>query len=191
LQEDTAIGIVFAGMLALGIVLIATSRSFATDLQHILIGNILAVGATDLGLIALLGIIVLGVIGALYKEFLLISFDPNLADALRLPSEGLRLLLLVLISVTIVMGVQAVGVALVSATLVTPAATARLLTNRLHWMMGYAAALAVGCGIVGLYMAWYWSIPASAAVVLLMTLCFGLAFLFAPHKGYVWHWRRT
>jgi manganese/iron transport system permease protein len=186
LQEDTAIGIVFAGMLALGIAIISNSRSFATDLQHIIIGNILAVSDTDLLLMLLIGGIVLLVTALLYKELLIVSFDPTLAETLRLPNESLRLLLLVVIAVTIVIGVQAVGVAMVAATLVTPAATARFLTNRLHWMMGIGALIGIGCGIVGMYMAWHLQIAASAAIVLLMTLVFGLVFLFAPRRGYVW-----
>ncbi len=186
LKEDTAIGIVFAGTLALGIALISSQRSFATDLQHILIGNILAVGWDDLLLMVLIGGAVLLITALLYKEMLVISFDPTLAQTLRLPGERLRILLLVLLAVTIVVGVQAVGVALIAAALVTPAATARFFTQRLHHMMFLSAAIAAVSGILGMYAAWHLEVAASAAIVLVMTALFGLAFLFAPRRGYIW-----
>ena len=186
LKEDTAIGIVFAGTLALGIALISSQRSFATDLQHILIGNILAVGWDDLLLMVLIGGAVLLITALLYKEMLVISFDPTLAQTLRLPGERLRILLLVLLALTIVVGVQAVGVALIAAALVTPAATARFFTQRLHHMMFLSAAIAAISGILGMYAAWHLEVAASAAIVLVMTALFGLAFLFAPRRGYIW-----
>lgn len=186
LQEDTAIGIVFAGMLALGVAIISTTRSFATDLQHILIGNILAVTTDDLWIIFIMGLIVLLFIILLYKELLIISFDQTLAQTLQLPSETLRILLLVLLAVTVVIGVQAVGVALIAATLVTPAATARFFVKRLHHLMILSAGIASSAGVIGMYIAWHLNIAASAAIVLTMTAIFGLAFLFAPERGYVW-----
>lgn len=186
LQEDTATGIVFAGMLALGIGIISSSRSFATDLQHILIGNILAVSELDLGLMLLTGTLVIGLVAVLYKELLVVSFDPSLARTLHLPGEGLRMLLLVLLAVTIVVGARAVGVAMVTATLITPAATARLFTKRLHHLMLLAAFMGSVCGVAGMYLAWHLNIAASAAIVLVMTGVFILAFLFAPGRGYAW-----
>lgn len=186
MQEDTAIGIVFAGMLALGIGIISSTRSFATDLQHVLIGNILAVTSDDLTLMVIMSVVVMGIVVLLYKEFLLISFDPGLAQTLRLPAESLRILLLVLMAVTIVIGVQAVGIAMISATLVTPAATARLFTNQLWRMMLLSAAIGSTCGVIGMYLSWHTGIAPSATIVMLMTGTFALAFLFAPNKGYVW-----
>jgi manganese/iron transport system permease protein len=186
LQEDTAIGIVFAGTLAFGIALISTSRSVATDLQHILIGNILAVGEQDLLYMALISLVVLLIIGLLYKELLIISFDQTLAQSLQLPSETLRILLLVLLAITVVVGVQAVGVTLVAATLVTPAATARFFVKRLHTMMLLSAFIASVSGMIGMYIAWYQGIAPSATIVLTMTAFFVLAFFFAPNTGYFW-----
>jgi manganese/iron transport system permease protein len=186
LQEDTAIGIVFAGMLALGIALISSARSFATDLQHILIGNILAVGESDLWMMAGISLFVLLIIILLYKELLLISFDQTLAQTLQLPSESLRILVLVILAITVVVGVQAVGVALIAATLVTPAATARFFVKRLHWMMLVSALIAASSGVIGMYIAWYQGIAPSATIVLTMTFFFLLAFLFAPNTGYFW-----
>jgi len=186
LAQDTAIGIVFTGMLALGIGIISKNQTFAVDLSHVLVGNILAVSGDDLAVIGLIALVVLGVIVAFYKEFLLASFDPTLVQTLRLPGETLRLVLLVLLAVTIVIGVQVVGVALVAAMLVTPAATARFFVRRLHHLMLLAALLGALSGVVGLYLAWHLAMAASAAIVLTMTALFLLAFCFAPGKGYVW-----
>jgi ABC-type Mn2+/Zn2+ transport system permease subunit len=186
LAEDTAIGVIFAGMLALGIGIISSSQNYAADLTHILIGNILAVNAQDLNLIFLIGVLVLAVLVLLYKELLVISFDLTLAQTLRLPGEALRLTLLVLLALTIVIGVQAVGIALVAAMLVTPAATARFFVQRLHHMMILAAIIGSSSGIVGMYLSWYLNIAPSAAIVLSMTAIFLLAFFFAPGRGYIW-----
>ena len=108
------------------------------------------------------------------------------AQTLRLPGETLRLTLLVLLALTIVVGVQAVGVALVAAMLVTPAATARFLVKRLHYMMVVAAVIGSLSGIVGMYLAWHLRVAPSAAIVLTMTMIFLLAFFLAPGKGYIW-----
>lgn len=186
LAQDTAIGIVFAGMLALGIAIISKNQTFAVDLSHVLVGNILAVSVDDLTIIALIAVVISGVTFIFYKEFLLASFDTTLVQTLRLPGETLRLALLVLLAVTIVIGVQVVGVALVAAMLVTPAATARFFTRRLHHMMLLGAFIGALCGVVGLYLAWHLAVAASATIVLTMTVAFLLAFFVAPGKGYIW-----
>src|SRR5512144_1766578 len=110
IKEDTAIGIIFAGMFALGIALISTVRSYTVDLTHFLFGDVLGVGASDLVLIGAFGAVILLVV--FVKEFVLISFDPLLAATLRLPNRLLEYLLLVLIAMTIVVSLQTVGVAL-------------------------------------------------------------------------------
>ena len=119
-------------------------------------------------------LLVLGVIGALYKEFLVLAFDPTLAVVLRLPRGLLRYLQLVLIAVTIVVSLQTVGVALMVAMLVTPAATAYLLTKRLPVMMGIAGLIAAVSGVVGLYLSYYLSIASGSAIVLTCTAIFGI-----------------
>ena len=135
LQEDTAIGIVFAGAFALGVAMISTASNYAVDLTHILFGDVLGVSTTDLWVMLVLGLVVLGAIVAFYKEFLVLTFDPVLALVLRLPATALRYLLLGVIALTVVTSLQTVGIALVLAMLVTPAATAQLLTRRLPPMM--------------------------------------------------------
>jgi manganese/iron transport system permease protein len=176
IKEDTAIGIIFAGMFALGIALISTVRSYAVDLSHFLFGDILSVSPQSLWLILIFGGLVLLIIFAFYKEFLTLSFDPILAATLRLPVGFLNNLLLGLIAVTVAVSLQTVGVALMVAMLVTPAATAYLLTQRLPRMMGLAAVFASFSGIIGLYLSYYLSIASGAAIVLTATFFFLVAF---------------
>ncbi len=177
LKEDTSIGIVFAGMFALGIALISTVRSYAVDLTHFLFGDVLGVSSQDLFTILIFGIIVLVAIWAFYKELLTISFDPLLAATLRMPVKFLNNLLLVLIAITVSVSMQIVGVALMVAMLVTPAATAYLLTKRLPRMMLLAAIVAILSSIVGLYVSFYLGISSGAAVVLACTIFFVIAWL--------------
>jgi len=186
IKEDTAIGIVFAAALALGVALISSVRTYAVDLTHIMFGNVLGVSPTDLWLIAGLGAAVLLTILAFYRQFLVIAFDPVLAATQRLPVERLRMLLLLLIALTIVVSLQTVGVGLVAAMLVTPGATAYLLTRRLPTMMMVAALIGAVASISGLYLSYYVNIASGAAVVLVATALFTAVFLFAPERGIVW-----
>lgn len=186
LKEDTAIGIIFAGMFALGIALISTVRSYAVDLVHVLFGNVLGVSPGNLWLIGVMGTAVIVTIIVFYKEFIVLSFDPVLASTLRLPATALHYLLLVLIAITIVVALQTVGIALMVAMLVTPAATAYLLTRRLPWMMVLSAGIGALSGIIGLYFSFYVSVASGAAIVLVCTAFFLLTFLFAPGRGWLW-----
>lgn len=183
IKEDTAIGIIFAGMFALGIALISTVRSYAVDLSHFLFGNVLSVSSQSLWLILLFGGLVLLIIFAFYKEFMTLSFDPILATTLRLPVGLLNNLLLALIAVTVAVSLQTVGVALMVAMLVTPAATAYLLTHRLSRMMILAAIFASLSGVIGLYLSYYLSIASGAAIVLTATIFFMVAFAWKKVRG--------
>jgi ABC-type Mn2+/Zn2+ transport system permease subunit len=185
-QEDTAIGIVFAGSFALGVALMSTVQGYAVDLTHILFGDVLGVTTTDLWWTFALSVTVAAVIVAFYKEFLVLTFDPTLALMLRLPARFLRYLLLVLIAVTIVGSLQTVGIALMLAMLVTPAAAAQLLTRRLPWMMLVGAAIGVFSNVTGLYLSFYVNTAAGPTMVLTATLIFALVFLFAPQRGMLW-----
>ena len=183
IKEDTAIGIIFAGMFALGIALISTVRSYSVDLAHFMFGDVLGVTPADLLLISIFGAIILITILAFYKEFVLISFDPILATTLRLPVRLLEYLLLILIAVTIVVSLQTVGVALMVAMLVTPAATAFLLTRRMPVMMLLAALIGALSGVIGLYISYYANIASGAAIVLVATAAFMAVFLFVPRRS--------
>ncbi len=177
IKEDTAIGILFAAALALGVALISTIQTYAVDLSHILFGNVLGVSSADLWLTAGLGLLILLTVILLYKPFLIISFDPVLAATLRLPAELLRNLMLILLALTVVVSLQTVGVGLAAAMLVTPAATAYLLTRRLAPMMIVSAALGALSSIIGLYVSYYFNIVSGSAIVLTATTFFLLAFL--------------
>ncbi|MGQ9815207.1 MAG: metal ABC transporter permease [Candidatus Roseilinea sp.] len=190
IKEDTAIGVFFAAALALGVLLMSTARTFATDLTHILFGNVLGVSPADLALTAGLGLIVLLAIALLYKPFLVISFDTVLATTLRWPVGLLRATMLVLLALTIVISLQTVGVGLVAAMLVTPAATAYLLTRRLPAMMLTAASIGALSSLAGLYLSYYLNVASGAAIVLVATAIFLAAFLFAPARGMVWQMQR-
>jgi manganese/iron transport system permease protein len=183
LKEDTAIGIVFTTMLAIGIGMMSLGKSYAVDLTHILIGNVLAINDNDLRVIAGAGLVVLVLVAAFYKELLLNAFDPILARTLQLPSELLRYLLLLMMALTIVISMQAVGVVLIAALLVTPAAAASLLTRRLPTMMLMASLIGAGGSTLGILFAWHLDVAPSAAIVVTISSVFLLAFLFAPRRG--------
>lgn len=177
LREDTSIGIVFAGMFALGIALISHQRSYAVDLAHFLFGDVLGVSTGDLWLMGVTGGVVVLIILLLYKELMVMAFDPILAATMRLPTRLLENLLLILIAVTIVVALQTVGITLMVAMLITPAATAYLLTRRLPVMMGLAAGIAALSGVLGLYASYYVNIASGPAIVLVCTGIFLLAWL--------------
>lgn len=185
-KEDTAIGIIFAASFALGVAMLSSIGNYSVDLAHFLFGNLLGVSSTDLWLILGLGTLVLALIGLFYKELLVISFDPTLAQTLRLPTSFLRYLLLILISVTVVVALQVVGIALILAVLVTPAAAASLLTRRLPAMMAVSAVIGAVSGVAGLYASYYLNIASGPAVVLVATAIFALGFMFAPRRGLLW-----
>lgn len=186
IREDTAIGILFASMFALGIALISTVRSYSVDLSHFLFGNVLGVSTRDLALTSAFGGVVLLTIFLLYKEFLVLSFDPVLAATLRLPSGLLNNVLFILMALTVSVAMQTVGVALMVAMLVTPAATASLLTRRLWQGMFVSAAIGAFSAVTGLYLSYYFNIVSGSAIVLTATVIFLLVFLFQPQRGVVW-----
>lgn len=175
-REDTAIGVLFTGMFALGILLISTVRSFR-DFTHILFGNLLGVSQEDLLLIGGLSLAILFVLALFHKELELTSYDTTYAQVIGVRADWLRTLLLVLLALTVVTSIQVVGVVLTSAMLVTPAAAASLLTRRLGRMMAISALIAVGSALVGLYISFYARVASGAAIVLACTLCFGIAWL--------------
>ena len=166
-------------------------RNYTVDLAHFLFGDVLGVRTADLWLTAIFGGLIIVAILAFYKEFLVISFDPILAATLRLPAKLLDNLLMILIAVAIVVSLQTVGVALMVAMLVTPAATAYLLTRRLPVMIGLAALIGALSGVIGLYLSYYVSIASGAAIVLVCTQFFLCALLLAPERGLVAGWIRN
>jgi len=165
LREDTAIGIVFTGMFALGVVILSQSKT-TRNLTDILLGNVLAVTPGDLKLIGGVTAVVAVVLLLLHKELELTSFDPSHATAIGLNPDRLRLVLLVLLSLTVVTAIQVIGLILTTALLVTPAASASLVTKRLSRTMPVAAGFAVVSALVGLLLSYHLRVPSGAAIVL-------------------------
>jgi manganese/iron transport system permease protein len=183
LRGDTAIGVLFAGMFALGVFLFSQIRGYVVDLFGLLFGNILAIGAFDLAGLGFLAVAVILVVGVFWKELLYATFDPLGAAAAGLPVRRLEYLLLVLIAITIVASIQAVGIILVVAMLVTPAATAQLLTHRFLRLVGVAIMVSVAASITGLYLSYWFDVPSGATIVLVQTGAFFAAMLLGPRSG--------
>jgi manganese/iron transport system permease protein len=174
-RSDTAIGVLFAGMFALGVFLFSRIPNYVGDLFGFLFGDVLAIGVGDLVSLAVLSVIVLAVIGTLRKELLFATFDPLGAAAAGLPVRRLDDLFLALVAIAIVVSLQAVGIILVVAMLVTPAATAQLLTIRFGRLIAIAGTIGVAAPIVGLYVSYWLNAASGATVVIVETLLFGAA----------------
>ena len=183
LRFDTAVGVLFAGMFALGILLFSTIQGYVADLFGYLLGNVLGITFVDIVQIALLGGVVLIIVAILRKEFLYASFDPAGAAASGLPVVMLDYLLLGLIGVTIVVSIQAVGIIMVVAMLVTPAATGQLLVSQFWDLVKVAIAVATVAAVAGLYLSFYLNVASGASIVLIETMLFGLALLLSPKSG--------
>jgi ABC-type Mn2+/Zn2+ transport system permease subunit len=186
IRYDTAIGILFVGAFALGILVVSTQDNYTGDLISFLFGNVLGVSWNDVWLTVAIAALVVALVVVFYKELLFTAYDPTMAAASGLPVDALQFGLLALLALTTVIALQAVGVVLVVALLITPAATAQLLTRNLWSMMVVAAAVGATSSVVGLYVAWHADVSASASIVLTATALFALAFVFAPGRGALW-----
>jgi manganese/iron transport system permease protein len=183
LRFDTSVGVLFAGTFAFGVMLFSTIKGYVTDLLGYLLGNVLGIGVADLAQVAILGAVVLAIVLVVRKEMLFATFDPLGAAASGLPVARLEYLLLALLGVTIVVSIQAVGIIMVVAMLVTPAATAQLLVIRFGRMMVVSVVLAAVSAVAGLYMSFYLNLASGASIVLVETLFFGIALVFGPKTG--------
>ncbi len=186
IRNDTAIGIIFVGAFALGILIVSRQENYTGDLFSFVFGNVLAVSWNDVYLTAAIAAVVVAIVVLFYKELMFNAFDPAMAQASGLPVAWIEYGLLALLALVTVIALQTVGIVLVVALLVTPAATAQLLTRRLSTMMLTGAAIGVASSLAGLYVAWHADVSASAAIVLTATGAFIAAFLFAPGRGAVW-----
>jgi manganese/iron transport system permease protein len=180
-SADTASGVLFAGAFSLGIVLISPARNYTVDLFAYVFGNVLGIGNEDLMVIAGTGLVVVLTIVVLYRELVFVAFDPVMAEAEGIPVGLLRSVLLGLIGLTVMAAVKALGIVLVVAMLVTPAATANMLTHRFQRVMLLGAVLAGVASVIGLYVAFYANVASGASTVLVSTLMF-LAVLLAPAR---------
>ena len=184
IKEDAAMGIVFSAFFALGITLITiVQKDNKIDLNHFLFGNILGVTAEDAIDTAFIVALVLLVVVFFYKELLFYTFDPLGAQATGLPVNLLNFGLMVLIALTIVASLKAVGVVLVLSLLITPASTAYLLVTRLHQVMILGAIIGVISSISGMYLSYFYNLPSGPAIVLVASAFFVLSLLFSPTQG--------
>jgi ABC-type Mn2+/Zn2+ transport system permease subunit len=183
IRTDTAIGVLFVGMFALGLFWYSAIRGFVADLFSFLFGNILAISTSDLIGLSALGVLILVIIAVLWKELLFSTFDPLAAAAAGLRVAALEYLFLVLVALTIVVSLQAVGIILVVAMLITPAATAQLLSLRFGRLMLLAIAIGVGGAVLGLYASFWLDAASGATIVLIETAAFLLALALGPRTG--------
>lgn len=181
-KEDTVMGIVFSGMFGLGLVLMTKVE---TDLHvlHILFGNMLGVTWRDVIETALIAVPTLAIVLAKRRDLLLYCFDPQHARAIGLPVRVIHYGLLILLALTVVAALKAVGVILVVAMLITPGATAYLLTDRFERMLAISAAVAIGASIVGTLLSFHIDGATGPCIVLIQATAFLSAFLFAPRNG--------
>ncbi|MBC1975835.1 metal ABC transporter permease [Listeria booriae] len=184
IKNDTAIGIVFSSFFALGIIMISLAQS-STDLYHILFGNVLAVRNSDMWITLVIGAVVLLLVGLFYKELFVSSFDPVMAESYGLKVRVLHYFLMTLLTLVTVASLQTVGIILVVAMLITPAATAYLLTNRLSVMLFLAAGFGALSAVIGLYFSYMYNLASGASIVLAATVLFILVFVFSPKQGLI------
>jgi ABC-type Mn2+/Zn2+ transport system permease subunit len=191
IRTDTAIGVLFVGMFALGLFWYSALRGFVADLFSFLFGNILAISTADLVGLAGLGLLILVVVAVFWKELLFATFDPLAAAASGLRVAALEYLFLILVALTIVVSLQAVGIILVVAMLITPAATAQLLSLRFGRLMVLAISIGVGSAVLGLYVSYWFDTPSGATIVLVETAAFLLALALGPRTGLIAARRRA
>lgn len=182
IREDVAIGILFSATMALGILLVSLLRGYNVDLIGFLFGSVLAVTPEDLWLTLGLALGILLVVGFLYKELLFITFDAEMAQVVGLPATALYFLLLGLMAFTIVVSIKVVGIILVEALIVTPAAAAYQLTNSFGRMMALSAAIGVGSSVAGLFLSYWLNTPSGGTIVLTATMAFFLAAVLSPKR---------
>lgn len=190
IKSDSAIGIVFSAAFALGVILITKAQT-AKDLTQILFGNVLSVRPSDMWLTIIIGIIVLTTVFLFYKELLISSFDETMAAVYGLPTRLIHYGIMALLTLVTVASLQTVGVVLVVAMLITPAATAYLLTNRLSTMIGLSASFGALSAVIGLGISSELNLTTGPMIVLVATVFFALALFFSPQQGLLWKSLKT
>ncbi|AKN60695.1 membrane protein [Synechococcus sp. WH 8020] len=186
IKEDTVIGLVFTGFFALGLVLVSKTRS-NIDLTHILFGNVLGISIADIQQTLLISGLVTAVLLLLRRDLLLFCFDPTHARSIGINTGVLHYLLLSVLSLAAVAGLQTVGIILVVAMLVTPGATAYLLTDRFDRMSWLAIGSSILSSLLGVYTSYWTDSSPAGCIVLVQTGLFVMAFLFAPKHGILRH----
>lgn len=183
-KNDAAIGIVFSLFFAVGVLMIAKAKT-AIDLTQILFGNVLTVSDTDRTMTLIIGGLVLLLVFVFYKELVLTSFDPVMAEASGMKVGLIHYLLMLMLTLVTVVSLQTVGVILVVSLLITPASTAYLLTARMSTMIFLSAAIGAISAIVGLFFSFSFNLSSGPSIVVVATAIFILAFIFAPRRGLI------
>lgn len=185
IKEDSIIGVFFVGAFALGIVIMSQAQGYAGSLQQFLFGSIVGIPDSDVYVVGVTGLFVLGVLFVIHKELITVSLDRETARGLGLNVLTLDLVLYVSVTLAVVISIQTIGNILVLALLITPAATARLLTNRLSVMMILSPVIGSLGAFVGIYLSWSYDLPAGGTIVLVLTTLFVAAWVLAPRHGVI------
>ena len=181
-REDTAIGIFFPSTMALGILFIGLMGEYNVDLFGYLFGSVLSVSKADVWLSAVFGLGVLIIVGLFFKEFLLITFDPEMAQVSGVPAWSMHMLLLSVIALTVVLSIKVVGIILVSAMIVIPAAAAYQLTENFRTMMAWSVVIGNVSAVTGLFLSYRLDTASGATMVLTATVIFFVSALLAPRR---------
>jgi manganese/iron transport system permease protein len=182
LREDVVIGVVFTSFFAVGLTVISINPA-AVDIQTIVFGNILAISDDDLAQVVIIGVVVFGIMALKWKDLMLVFFDEAYARSIGLDPLRLKMLFFALLSGCTVAALQTVGAVLVIAMLITPGATAYLLTDRFGRMIAIATALGAASCATGAYLSFFVDGSTGGLIVMLQTALFLLAFVFAPRHG--------
>ncbi len=184
-KEDSIIGVFFVAAFALGIVVISRAPGYAGSLQQFLFGSITGIPDRDLYTVAITGVALMGVTFLFHGRFVAVSLDREMARSLGLRVFWLDIVLYVCVTLAVVISLQTIGNILVLALLITPAAAARMLTDRLGLMMALAPAIGASSAVVGLYLSWSYDLPVGGTIVLVLTGAFLAAWCFGPRHGLV------
>ncbi len=185
LKDDSSMGILFTAAFALGIVMITALDGTGVDLWHILFGNVLAVSRNDLVLTAVMGAVSITGIAIFYRELVLSTFDPVMAKAIGISTDKIHYLLMFLLSLVTVASLQTVGIVLVVAMLITPAATAFLVTDKLITMIFLSTIIGIISALSGVYFSYIYDVATGGVIVLVASIIFLGAFLFSPKEGLI------
>ena len=181
-REDTSIGIFFASAQALGVLIIGLMRNYQVDLMGYLFGSIVSVTAADVWTAAAVAFLVVVLVAVLFKDLLFMVFDSEMATVTGVPAEKLYFLLITLVALTVVVAIKVVGIVLVSALVVTPAAAAHQLTESFRKMMAISVVFGVISCVAGLLLSEVWSMPPGATIVMFVTVLFFICALFSPRR---------
>lgn len=185
IKEDTSIGIIFTGAFALGILLVSQLKQVHIDLSSYLFGDVLGVSDSDLVLSSIITVVIIISVVLFYKQLLVTSFDPTMAHIIGISTAVVHYFLMTLLSMSIVAGLQSVGVILIIAMLITPPATAFLLTDKLKRLLLLSCFFGVLSSVIGLYLSYHLNFASGASIVLVSVFFFAMAFLFSPKEGIV------